>query len=158
VGGRLGGGSFRADALHGAPAVLLSLGVAARESPSCRTRMEDSNLVRKAGHSGRCLSRRPSYRICVSWDSFALDEDGDSVITPALDYCTGVAMRPIFFGARAQAWAAWPPASEPFRSRYTIACGARLPTTWKNGASDVGADQDLERYRVKVALQAKSPN
>jgi hypothetical protein len=30
--------------------------------------------------------------------------------------------------------------------------GCALPNTWKDGASDVGTDQDRERYRVKVAF------
>ena len=32
--------------------------------------------------------------------------------------------------------------------------GLDQPNTWKDGASDVGTDQDRERYRVKVALQS----
>jgi hypothetical protein len=34
--------------------------------------------------------------------------------------------------------------------RRSIDAGSALPNTWKNGASDVGTDQDRERYRVKV--------
>ena len=36
--------------------------------------------------------------------------------------------------------------------RRSMDAGSALPNTWKNGASDVGTDQDRERYRVKVAL------
>jgi hypothetical protein len=38
----------------------------------------------------------------------------------------------------------------PIRSPASESKGCALPNTWKDRASDVGTDQDRERYRVKV--------